>query len=214
MEESIYNLIPKEEKPKQKTQRYVSKFNRTKQQGGASSSSASPSSAKKGSARQQQQKTQRKPAVPKATERPVMGLKSKKNFLKTNAVSAITAKPPKKKVTESDKDYTKKKNFGKTPSYLERRKVDEEQARAEYDAYVQSVQAQGQPYRVPDDERQELLDGLKGNWELLHKEYLGLSVTTDTPAKRSHKTDLEARLSQLEADIRKIEQHSVIYVTD
>lgn len=57
-----------------------------------------------------------------------------------------------------------------------------------------------------------MLAGLKYNWQTLKKEYQGLSVVTDTSAKKLRKTRMEAQLEQLEQDINKIERHQIIYV--
>lgn len=46
-----------------------------------------------------------------------MGLVSDKNFIVSNAVENILAAP--KLPTNSDKDYLKKKNYGKVPKYLQ-----------------------------------------------------------------------------------------------
>jgi hypothetical protein len=53
---------------------------------------------------------------------------------------------------------------------------------------------------------------LKQNWSDLLHEYQGLSVVVDNLSKRLRKKSLEEKLSQLEADIKRIEQHKVIYV--
>ena len=37
-------------------------------------------------------------------------------------------------------------------------------------------------------------------------------MVIDNIGKKQHKLDLEAKLAQLEADIKRIEQHKVIYV--
>ena len=59
---------------------------------------------------------------------------------------------------------------------------------------------------------QTILAGLKQNWADLLHEYQGLSVVIDNLSKRTHKKQLEDKLAQLEADIKRIEQHKVIYV--
>lgn len=59
----------------------------------------------------------KKEAVPKANERPVHGMKSNKNFIVTNAIENILSNAKK---TEEPTDYLKKKDFGKTPDYLNR----------------------------------------------------------------------------------------------
>ena len=55
------------------------------------------------------------PPVPKRDEAPAMGLVSDKNFVKTNALEAMLAKPPKK---EAPLLATQKKDYGKVPKYL------------------------------------------------------------------------------------------------
>ena len=57
----------------------------------------------------------RKGSTPKRTEKPKMNLHSGKNFITTNAVEAILAKPPKEEV---EKPYTMKRTFGQVPKYL------------------------------------------------------------------------------------------------
>ena len=49
------------------------------------------------------------------SERPVQGLKSNKNFIVTNAIENILSTAKK---NEEQADYLKKKDFGKTPDYL------------------------------------------------------------------------------------------------
>ena len=51
------------------------------------------------------------------TDKPVQGLKSGKNFIVTNAIENILSNA--KKVDEPI-DWQKKKDFGKTPEYLNR----------------------------------------------------------------------------------------------
>lgn len=58
----------------------------------------------------------KKPPVPKRDEKPIHGLVSDKNFIVANAVENILAAP--NLPASKDKDYLKKKNFGKVPKYL------------------------------------------------------------------------------------------------
>ncbi len=66
--------------------------------------------------------------------------------------------------------------------------------------------------RIEGEERHVILEGLKQNWAELHREYQGLSVVTDTVAKKARKEKMEASMKQLEKDIEVIERHNVIYV--
>ena len=68
--------------------------------------------------------------------------------------------------------------------------------------------------QVSEAERQEILDGLKTNWEQLHVEFQGLSVVTDTAPKKNRKERMEAEMKQLERDIETIEKHKVIYIAN
>ena len=56
------------------------------------------------------------PTLTLKDEKPIMGLVSDKNFIVSNAVENILAAP--KLPANNDKDYLKKKNYGKVPKYL------------------------------------------------------------------------------------------------
>ena len=86
------------------------------------------------------------------------------------------------------------------------------QAQEEYDQYVTESLRQGQMEQVAEMQRNKLLEGLKKNWEELHRQYQGLSVVTDTVAKKARKERMEADMKQLEKDIELIERHKVIYI--
>eukprot|EP00051_Salpingoeca_urceolata_P005670 m.75692 g.75692 ORF g.75692 m.75692 type:complete len:188 (+) comp14489_c0_seq2:212-775(+) len=153
-----------------------------------------------------------KPGVPRRHEKPVMGLKSNKNFVHTNAVENITAVP--KKRSTSAKKFTQKEDFGRVPDYLRQRKQEEQSRFEATQKQIQEMQADTGMYRIPDQERVELLSGMKKNFETLRREYLNLPVLVDTPNKKSKKLRLEEQLAVLESDIDKLERHSVIYVSE
>ena len=56
--------------------------------------------------------------VPAKDEKPIMGLISDKNFIVSNAVENILAAP--NLPSNNEKDYLKKKNYGKVPRYLQK----------------------------------------------------------------------------------------------
>lgn len=78
--------------------------------------------------------------------------------------------------------------------------------------YVRESFEREQMIQLSDEERRGILDGLKNNWDELHHGYQGLSVVTDTPAKKARKERMEANMKQLEKDIEQIEKHPIIYV--
>ena len=67
----------------------------------------------------------KKPEVPKHNERPVLGLKSDKNFIVSNAIENILSSARK---SETGKDWLRKEDYGRVPRYLGRIKnnIDEE----------------------------------------------------------------------------------------
>ena len=110
----------------------------------------------------------RRPPVPKHTEKPVMGLKSNKNFITNNAVENIMSVPKKPAAKFVDtKDgktnnlepsglvpkYLKKKDYGKTPAYLVQRKEDMEQAQRDYDEYIKENMKRGAMNCLSNEER-------------------------------------------------------------
>lgn len=64
--------------------------------------------------------------MPKKDEKPIMGLVSDKNFIVSNAVENILAAP--KLPQNNEKDFLKKKNYGKMPGYLQKikREIEDE----------------------------------------------------------------------------------------
>jgi hypothetical protein len=111
----------------------------------------------------------RKPPVPKHGDKPaIMGVKSNKNFITTNAVENIMSIPkkPEKKYADTKigathqlepsgltPKYRNKKDFGKIPDYLEKRKQEIEQAQIEYDAYIRERFRQGAMKQLSEHER-------------------------------------------------------------
>ncbi|XP_043475870.1 enkurin [Leptopilina heterotoma] len=67
---------------------------------------------------------------------------------------------------------------------------------------------------VTEEERAELLLGMKKNWEELMNQFQRLPFLIDTPPKVKRKLKLENNLKQLEKDIEFIERHPYIYVCD
>merc|ERR1739841_68815 len=169
----------------------------------------------------------RKPNVPKQSDAPVSGVKSNKNFINSNAVENIMSVPKQPACNYVDsKDgtihnletsgrtpcYTKKKEYGKTPAYLSKRKETDSQMQRQYEAYIQNYMRQGQMKCLSQGERENILAGLKSNWEELHHQYQGLSVVTDTAPKKTRKERMEAEMNELEKEIECLEKHKNIYI--
>jgi len=171
--------------------------------------------------------SRKKPDVPKTNDTPLMGLKTTKNFITTNAVENITAVPkrPAKKFVDTKNGDTQslipsgyepvfvhKKDFGQVPMYLSKRKEEVQRAQEEYDQYIAEQIRRTALRQLSPDERQAIIDGLKANWEDIQDQYQGLSVVTDTAPKKNRKERMEAQMKQLERDIEMFEKHKILYI--
>lgn len=153
-----------------------------------------------------------KPDVPKTSDTPVMNLVSSKNFVVANAVETILAAP--KKVQQGAKDYLSKEDYGKVPKYLKNIKQDID---AEYD-YIRQLQQQEEEAAASvarplgEEERLQLIAGLKAKWEAINTEYQGTTHITlnDTAGKIYRKERDEARLQQIEKDIEKLNKGNIL----
>ena len=100
-----------------------------------------------------------------------MGLVSDKNYIVANAVENILAAP--KLPVNKDKDFLKKKNYGKTPQYLQKikKEIDDEYQLVKEMQIEEDQEREKQKFLLPDQEKKELIDALKKKWEIVHKEY-------------------------------------------
>jgi preprotein translocase subunit YajC len=157
-----------------------------------------------------------KPDVPRTSDTPVMNLVTSKNFVVANAVETILAAP--KKAQQGAKDYLSKEDYGKVPKYLKNIQQDIE---AEYD-YIRQLQEQemqeqqSQMRPLSDDERVQLISGLKAKWEAVNTEYQGQTHLTvlDTTGKIGRKEKYEAELQQIEKDIEKLNRKNIFVHRD
>jgi hypothetical protein len=173
---------------------------------------------------------ERKPLVPhQINDRPLLGVKTSKNFVSQNAVDAIMAVPkrPEKNVVDTRRGdkfpldpsglapvYIKKRDFGAVPSYVIARKEESQRAKQEYEAYMNEYFKKGALRTMSDEERESILNGLKKNWDDLHHKYQALSVVTDTIPKRIKKEKLEDEMKLLEKDIELLQRYQLIYIAD
>jgi len=161
-------------------------------------------------------KAKLKPDVPRTSDIPVMNLVTSKNFVVANAVETILAAP--KAVSSQAKNYLSKEDYGRVPKYLKNIKQD---ISAEYD-YIAMLQQQEdeeaasamQP--MQEDQRLQLLQGLKMKWEAVNTEYQGSTHTLPSGAggAKYRKEKWEAELSQIEKDIEKINSKNIMVARD
>lgn len=149
----------------------------------------------------------KKPAVPdRKKDKPIMGLVSDKNFIVANAVENILAAPKVKE--DKSKDYTKKKNYGTVPKYLNtiRQEIDQEYDLVRQMQLEEEEQRDREKFLLQEEERKELIDALKKKWEIVHKKYQEIThiSTVDTIGLRKKKEGCEKELEQLQKDIEKL----------
>uniref|UniRef100_A0A0B6ZXA2 Enkurin domain-containing protein n=1 Tax=Arion vulgaris TaxID=1028688 RepID=A0A0B6ZXA2_9EUPU len=248
-EPSIYNLLEVEETREIKQKRYNSKFREnvkdefvsgrwnSKTMGPAKVPQPQPTEYLKKHQKEPQlpkresfhysDDDKKKPPIPKKNDVPLMGLKTTKNFICTNAVETITSVPklPAKRFVDTrhgdtqnlipsglEPVFVHKKEFGEVPVYVTKRKEEVKRAQDEYDQYIAENFKRGALRQLTEEERDAILDGLKANWEDVQDQYQGLSVVTDTAPKRYRKERLEAQMKQIERDIELFEKHKIIYI--
>lgn len=157
----------------------------------------------------------RRPAVPKKDEKPIMGLTSDKNYIVANAVENILAAPKVK--DNKEKDYTKKKDYGKTPKYLQKIKneIDQEYELVREMQMEEDQQRDREKFLLPEDEKEELIKALKKKWEVVHKQYQEITHVQkiDTVGLRRKKENCEEELRQLEKDIEKLSKKYIFVDT-
>uniref|UniRef100_A0A0L8G2V7 Enkurin domain-containing protein n=1 Tax=Octopus bimaculoides TaxID=37653 RepID=A0A0L8G2V7_OCTBM len=105
-------------------------------------------------------------------------------------------------------------DYGQIPAYLKRRREDVKMLHGRYEAAVKKQIEDNAMKQLSDEEREELLCGLKKNWEAVHHDFQGLSVVIDTIRKKQLKEKLEMLMKQLEQDISLIQKHKRIYLAN
>lgn len=240
MSESIFNLLPVEPQKQVKPKRYKSKhnpkagvdstFNVKKGAAGTMGrvnnrkkpQSFSRSRRDKGIDPKKPVKKWNRPqirprrqSVPKRNEKPVMGLKTTKDFLVANAVENILAVPAQR--TNQSPQYIKKRDYGKVPEYLKHVKKDIAEEKRVIDEYFNEQRAENQRIdgeTLPQEERADLLRKLKAKWAEVNKRYQKIAHNTilDTIGKVKRKEVLERELNQLEKDIKLLSSKRPIIV--
>ncbi|KAG8184128.1 hypothetical protein JTE90_008910 [Oedothorax gibbosus] len=159
----------------------------------------------------------KKPPVPRRHEIPLI-LNENRNFIEQNRLNALRkpALKPAKKYADSRRGdtfflefsglvpkFTRKQEFGKTPKYLVLRKKDLEDSKKAF----QNSNAESKLIKLSHEERDDLLEGLRANWEYLNSKYITLPLKIDTKSMKTRKLDLERQLDLLEHDIYFLEKN-------
>lgn len=164
-----------------------------------------------------QYEDRRLPDVPDRSEKPVLGIRTNKNFITANAVQAILQVP--RIVDKGEENYLEKEDYGKVPSYLNDVKEEIRREKDMIDRYVK--EQMGIEDAVPEHfdeldekERADLILKLKEKWAHLNAKYqLGTHlVSLDTAGQVRRKEQLEQALTQVEHDIEKLSRGSNVLI--
>jgi hypothetical protein len=117
----------------------------------------------------------KKPAVPTLKDKPIMGLKSDKNYITANAIDVILMAPKKKKIEEIS--YLNKKSYGKVPEYISKLKEEvEKEYKTIREMQLRSEEEEAKKKRPLNENEVEMLrEGLTKKLEQLKISYSGLT---------------------------------------
>lgn len=165
-------------------------------------------------------KDSRKATVPTRADKPIMGLRTSKNFITANAVAAILAVPQMPR--DESVEYLKKEDYGRVPGYL--KQVREEIARENemIDEYVKKKMSSeqeenGDMYAEMDEqERQDLINKLKTKWDAVNHTYQKICHRTKFESRGdiNRKEGQEAELKRLENDIMLLQRSGPVCIQD
>ena len=158
-----------------------------------------------------------KEPVPNRNEMPIMGLKTSKNFIKNNAVEAILSRAKLKNIEEVN--YLQKPNYGKVPSYLAQVNEEVKREKEVIEGLVkenmkESTCAGNTDIKMNENEREALINKLKGRWDEVNKTYEKICHRTNntTFGDIKRKEAQEADLKQLEDDIELLSRPGPIFI--
>lgn len=114
----------------------------------------------------------KKPAIPSVKDKPIMGLKSQKNYVLSNAIDNILMRPRKLRTTRSCEDF-KHSYFGKVPNYIKKYRA-EKQAEINNEKEVsRKLKEEEEAKRkiLSKEEIEQLREGLTKKWQIYNFRY-------------------------------------------
>ena len=154
----------------------------------------------------------KKPPVPTIADKPIMGLKSNKNYITSNAIDNILM--PTRKKAKEEMDYLHKKYYGEVPPYLNKLK---QKVKEEYDS-IREMQRRNEEEDakrkkiLSEEEVRTLREGLLKKLEQL--KYLYGQITHkkkfDTLVLLKKKEGLEKEMAMVKKDLQSLNYKNVI----
>ncbi|XP_041852928.1 enkurin-like [Melanotaenia boesemani] len=165
--------------------------------------------------------TARKPSVLTMTDQPPRGIQAKTNFRKASV--AVPTKPECRRVVSSRghcqllensglvPKYIMKKEYGKIPVYLQRRREAQQRAQ-EHQRVMQEEKERRAIRHLPDEERQTILKTMKEEWKTTMQEYQKLPFLIENPSAIRYEKQFGKRLDELEKNITFLESFKTIII--
>jgi hypothetical protein len=157
--------------------------------------------------------------VPRRDEKPVMGLRTNKNFITANAVEAILSVPQMPR--NAKVDYLGKEDYGKVPEYLGNVKEEIRRENDMIDEYVSRQLSTGEDApeefdEMDEAEREALVNKLKTKWDAVNQKYQLAShrVNFTSFGDIAKKEGQEAELKQLENDIMMLQRAGSVMISE
>ena len=156
---------------------------------------------------------EKKPAVPKREEKPVMGLSTDKNFVVANAVENILAVPKKQAAQETR--AVDKNTYGRVPTYIQKTKAELQKQYALVDKFGASgKQVEDKFTQLSAGEVSELRAGLQKRWDILNKEFQTMGFNLETRTQKKRQETVEGELRALEAALAKVNKPNIFIYND
>jgi len=157
-----------------------------------------------------------KPAIPAKEDKPVMGLKTDKNFVVANAVENILAVPKKNTLrSPTDGRAVERDDYGKVPEYIHKVKAELKQQYELIDSVkVAKAKDAEQFSQLSHAEIQELRAGLQKRWDTLNKEFQTMGFSVETFSQKRRQEQVEAELRSVEAALQKINKPHIFVFDD
>lgn len=154
-----------------------------------------------------------KAAVPKKGDKPVMGLKTEKDYVVANAVENILAVP--KKSSPPQNRAVNIATYGAIPEYLSKRKEELYKHHASVAEAESKRCKDGELFReLPSFDVKALREQLKGRWEVLNKEFQTMGFNLETRTQIRRRETVERELRMVEAALAKINRERIFVFDD
>ena len=125
-----------------------------------------------------------------------------RNWIFENKREAMETRATRASRASAEGEDDRHVDYGKVPEYLVRINREREEAqKLEEETRAKNILEAAARERLPDDERQSLITGLRRQYDAINASYQKLPLIVDTPSRRARKEEHEMKLARIERDI-------------